>query len=97
VDVSKARLDASIEPGAIFESFDNDAAGIAELAAFCHQRRAGLVILEASGGYERRAFLLLWEAGMPCAGIIARFAHAKNLQPMPAPMCAQRVGPSLLN
>jgi transposase len=39
MDVWKARLDACIEPGAIFESFDNDAAGIAELAAFCHQRR----------------------------------------------------------
>ena len=23
--------------------------------------------MEASGGYERRAFLRLWEAGLPCA------------------------------
>ena len=67
VDVSKARLDACIEPGAIFESFDNDAAGIAALAAFCRKHQAGLVAMEASGGYERRAFLLLWEAGVPCA------------------------------
>jgi transposase len=115
VDVSKARLDACIEPGAIFASFDNDAAGVAELAAFCRQHQAGLAVMEATGGYERPAFLLLWEAGMPCAmtnprsvrryaeamgvlektdrldaSVIARFAHAKNLQPTPAPTPAQQ-------
>jgi len=115
VDVSKARLDACIEPGAIFASFDNDAAGIAELATFCRQHQAGLVVMEATGGYERLAFLSLWEAGMPCgmtnprsvrryaeamgvlektdridASIIARFAHAKHLQPTPAPTPAQQ-------
>jgi len=115
VDVSKARLDACIEPGAIFASFDNDAAGIAELEAFCRQHQVELVVMEASGGYERRAFLLLWEAGIPCAmtnprsirryaeamgilektdridsHVIARFAHAKDLQPMPAPTPAQQ-------
>jgi transposase len=42
VDVSKARLDACIEPGTIFASFDNDPAGIAELAAFCRQHQAKL-------------------------------------------------------
>src|SRR5882672_5023794 len=66
VDVSKARLHVCIEPRAIFGSFDNDAGGIAELAAFCRQHQAGLVAMEATGGYERRAFLLLWEAGTPC-------------------------------
>ncbi len=48
VDVSKARLDACIEPGAIFASFDNDAAGVAELAAFCRQHQAGLAVMEAN-------------------------------------------------
>jgi transposase len=115
VDVSKARLDACIEPGAIFESFDNNAAGIAELAAFCRQHQAELAVMEATGGYERQAFLLLWEKGMPCAmtnprsvrryaeamgilektdkidaSVIARFAHAKKLQPTPAPTPAQQ-------
>jgi transposase len=115
VDVSKARLDVCIEPGAIFESFDNDPAGIAELAAFCRQHQVELVVMEATGGYERRAFLLLWETGMPCgltnprsvrryaeamgilektdridSRVIARFAHAKNLQPTPAPTPAQQ-------
>ena len=72
VDISKARLDACIEPGAIRGSFRNDAAGIAALAAFCRQHQAGLVAMEATGGHERKAFLLLWEEGLPCAVTNAR-------------------------
>ena len=53
VDVSKARLDACIEPGSIFAGFDNDPAGIAALAAFCRQHQAGLAVMEATGGYDR--------------------------------------------
>lgn len=72
VDVSKASLDACIEPGTIRGSFKNDAAGIAALAAFCRQHRVELVAMEATGGYERRAFLLLWEQDLPCAITNAR-------------------------
>src|ERR1700739_1630376 len=72
VDVSKASLDVCIEPGAIRGSFQNDGAGIAALAAFCRQHRVNLVVMEATGGYERRAFLLLWEEGLPCAVTNAR-------------------------
>jgi transposase len=80
VDVSKARLDASIEPGDIFAGFDNDTAGIAKLAAFCRQHGVSLVVMEASGGYERRAFLELWQAGLACALVnprnVRRYAEA---------------------
>jgi transposase len=83
VDVSKARLDVCIEPGAIFASFDNDAAGIAELAAFCRQHQASLAVMEATGGYERQAFLLLWEEGIPCAMTnprsVRRYAEAMGI------------------
>ena len=72
VDVSKASLDACIEPGAISDRFDNDAGGIAALAAFCRRHRVELVVMEATGGYERRAFALLWEEGLPCAVTNAR-------------------------
>jgi transposase len=67
VDVCKARLDACIEPGGQAASFDNDAAGIAALAGFCRRHQVNLVVMEASGGCERAAFLLLWEAGLACA------------------------------
>jgi transposase len=80
VDVSKARLDACIKPGGAFASFDNDTAGIAKLAAFCRQHEAELVVMEASGGYERRAFLELWQAGLSCALVnprsVRRYAEA---------------------
>jgi transposase len=66
VDVSKRRLDAHVEPSGVFKSFDNDAAGIAELAGFCRSHGVQLVAMEASGGCERTAFLLLWEAGVAC-------------------------------
>jgi transposase len=80
VDVSKARLDVSIEPGDTFAGFDNDTAGIAKLAAFCRQHGVSLVVMEASGGYERRAFLDLWQAGLACALVnprnVRRYAEA---------------------
>jgi transposase len=72
VDISKARLDACVEPGSIRGSFKNNAVGIAELAAFCRQHRVELVAMEATAGYERKAFLLLWEQALPCAVTNAR-------------------------
>ena len=78
VDVSKAKLDAAIEPGGAFASFDNDTAGIAKLAMFCREHAVRLVVMEASGGYERRAFLELWQAGMACALSNARNVRAER-------------------
>jgi transposase len=115
VDVSKARLDVCVDPAGVFASFDNNTAGITMLAAFCRQHGVGMVVMEASGGYERRAFIELWQAGLDCAlvnprsvrryaeamgvlektdridaGVIARFATAKNLAPTPLPSLAQQ-------
>jgi transposase len=67
VDVSKASLDACIEPGGVFGQFDNNATGLVELTAFCRQHQADLVVMEATGGYERKAFVSLSDAGVPCA------------------------------
>ena len=72
VDISKARLDACVEPGTLRGSYTNDVAGIAELAAFCRQHQVELVVMESTGSYERRAFLLLSEDGLPCAITNAR-------------------------
>jgi transposase len=83
VDVSKRRLDAHVEPCGTFARFDNDAAGIAELAVFCRHHGVELVAMEASGGYERTAFLLLWQAGVPCGltnpRSVRRYAEAMGL------------------
>ena len=83
VDVSKARLDVCIEPGHRFASFDSDTAGIAKLAAFCREHAVTLVVMEASGGYERRAFIALWENGISCAltnpRSVRRYAEAMGI------------------
>lgn len=76
VDVSKARLDACILPGSVARSFANSAVGIAELAAFCRTQAVELVVMEATGGYERRPFLQLWESELPCA--IANARHVRH-------------------
>lgn len=72
IDVSKAWLDAHVEPLGAVGRFRNNAAGIAELAEFCRAHGVELVAMEASGGYERLPFLLLWEMGIACAIANAR-------------------------
>jgi transposase len=72
VDVSKEWLDVRIGPDGAVGRFRNNAAGIAELLAFCQAHGVELVVMEASGGYERLPFLLLWEKGMACAIANAR-------------------------
>lgn len=67
VDVSKLHLDAAIEPIGIARRFSNDAEGVAQLAALCAEHQVALVAMEATGGYERLAFGLLWQADMACA------------------------------
>jgi transposase len=83
VDVSKHSLDARVIPGEACGRFANDAAGIAELAAFCARHAAELVAMEATGGFERLAFLLLWQAGLTCAIVNPRsvrcYAQAMGL------------------
>ncbi|TGQ85051.1 IS110 family transposase [Mesorhizobium sp. M8A.F.Ca.ET.208.01.1.1] len=72
IDISKDWLDAHIEPMGAASRFANDAAGIADLAAWCRNHDVELVVVEASGGYERLAFLLLWQMGQPCGMANAR-------------------------
>lgn len=83
VDVSKAWLDAHVAPSGPFERFSNNAEGIAALAVFCRQHGVELVAMEASGGFERIAFLLLWQAGVACGltnpRSVRRYAEAMGI------------------
>ena len=67
VDVASRSLEARIGPDGPSRCFANTAEGIAELAAFCRAGGVELVAMEATGGYERKAFALLWAAGLPVA------------------------------
>ncbi len=67
VDVSSRSLDASIGRTGPPQRFPNTPDGIAQLASFCHQHHVQLIAMEATGGYERQAFALLSEHGLPVA------------------------------
>lgn len=67
VDVSGSSLDAFVRPAGPARSFGNHAEGIVELVAFCQQQQVSLVAMEASGGYERKAFSMLWADGLEVA------------------------------
>ena len=65
IDVSKARLDVHVVPSgeAFFET--NDAAGLEKLAGRLAELSPALVVLEATGGFERLAAATLVAAGLP--------------------------------
>jgi transposase len=67
VDVSLRSLDVRLGRDGAAARFANEAGGIAELIAFCREHRVSLVALEATGGYERLAFGVLWSAGIAAA------------------------------
>lgn len=80
VDVSSETLDCRIGADGPMLQVKATAQGVAELARVCVGQGVELVVMEATGGYERLAFSLLWEAGVPCAIVnprqVRRFAEA---------------------
>jgi transposase len=54
--------------------------GVAALAAFCREHRVTLVVMEATGGYEKLAYALLWSHGIAAAIVnprsVRQFAEA---------------------
>ena len=74
IDVSKARLDAYCLERQQRLAVDNDATGIERLIAWLAP--GSLVVMEASGGYERLAHRLLTERGIAVAVVNpARVRH----------------------
>lgn len=64
IDVSKARLDVHVQPGAdVFEA-SNDEAGVAGLVERLGSGGPCLVVLEATGGLQERAAAALAAAGL---------------------------------
>jgi transposase len=67
VDVSQQTLEVRVEQDGPGASFSNTKAGILQLAEFCRIHQVHLVAMEASGGYERLAWLLLSAQQIPVA------------------------------
>ena len=80
VDVSSTELDARIGHDGLFGKFQNTPEGIKALVRFCEQNNVELVAMEATGGYEKQPFQLLWAQGVPAAIVnprsVRRFAEA---------------------
>lgn len=84
IDVSKAALDVHVRPGDMRGRFGNDRDGWAELGAWLSALRVARVILEASGGYERKAAQALLRRGLHVCVVNPRrvrdFAGARGVQ-----------------
>ena len=83
VDVSSQSLDVRIGRDGAAASFSNDPIGIAKLAEFCRCHKVRLVAMEATGGYEKKPFALLWAAAIPVVVVnpraVRNFAQGMGL------------------
>jgi transposase len=67
VDVSSKKLDARIGRDGPMLSVECNEEGVLALSAFCKKHGVDLVAMEATGGYEKLPFALLWAEGLACA------------------------------
>jgi transposase len=65
IDVSKGALDTHLRPEGTTRRFDNTPAGIAALVAWLEPLAPTLIVLEATGGYERALVAALSLRGLP--------------------------------
>ncbi|MGD0141022.1 MAG: IS110 family transposase [Tepidisphaeraceae bacterium] len=83
IDVSKETLDLAVDGQEGVWTFANDAAGIAQLIERIRPLRPRLIVVEATGGYERAVLNAILEAALPIArvqpGRVRHFAKAQGL------------------
>src|SRR5215211_3100967 len=82
IDVSKARLDVAELEGCEWQ-MDNTADGIAELVQQMAEMQPELIVVEATGGYQRSVVDALFHAGLSVAVVnparVRQFARACGL------------------
>lgn len=80
IDVAKEKLDLARSDADAVATFVNDADGIADLVRQMRQARPTLIVVEATGGYERPLLDALLDAGLPVALVnpqhVRHFARA---------------------
>lgn len=83
IDVSKDKLDLAVDGQEGVVTFANDAAGITQLIERMRSLRPRLIVVEATGGYERGVLNAALEADLPMArvqpGRVRHFAKARGL------------------
>lgn len=72
IDVAKAHLDIALRPHTASWRVVNDVAGIAHLIARLDALHPALIVLEATGGYERPLVVALTAAALPVAVVNPR-------------------------
>ena len=72
IDVSKAQLDVAIRPSGEKQSFANDKVGIKALVKWLAKVAPTLIVLEATGGYERQVMRALVSAELPATAVNPR-------------------------
>lgn len=65
VDIASSSLAACIGRNGAAAAFAKSPEGIAALATFCESHQVEMVAMEATGGYEQRAFAQLSELDNP--------------------------------
>lgn len=75
VDVSKKALDLVVRPTGEYQAHTNDAVGIAAVVKQMRSLQPELIVLEATGGYERNLAQALSDAQLPVAVINPRQAR----------------------
>lgn len=83
IDVSKDTLEVAGLCTQSSEPFVNTLRGIGKVVRHLKQDRPKLIVVEATGGYEERLVLALFEAGLPVALVspqrVRQYARAKGL------------------
>lgn len=83
IDVSKVRLDMAVLGKGQEKQVDNSQAGIAELVVWMQELQPELIVVEATGGYQRAVVEVLFQAGLPVAVVnparVRQFARACGL------------------
>jgi len=72
IDVSKAQLDVEIRPSGEKQSLANDKVGIKALVKWLAKIAPTLIVMEATGGYERQVMRALVSADLPAVVVNPR-------------------------
>lgn len=75
IDIAKAHVDVWCSGDSASKRWRNDDDGIAELVAELKVRAPALVVMEATGGYQRRLLVALIEAKIPAVAVNPRQAR----------------------
>ena len=83
IDVAKDKLDIAVLGEKKASQVGNDEAGIAKLIKRLQTLNPELIVVEATGGYQRAVVLGLYEAGLPVAVVnpsrVRQYARASGL------------------